>query len=114
MTSPTPADMSADLARVSRWIDAANSGRNSEAATWARLAKITEEAGEVVAAYIGLTGQNPRKGVTHTMEDVEEELLDVAITALAALEHVRGHDGRSMDLLFDKILRTKVRAGLSA
>lgn len=112
MTSPTPAEISADLATVSRWIDEGNAGRNLEAATWARLAKISEEAGEVVAAYIGVTGQNPRKGVSHTMNDVQEELLDVAITALAALEHIRGHDCRSMDLLVDKIVRTKARAGL--
>ena len=46
------------------------------------------------------------------MDDVQEELLDVAITALAALEHIRGHDCRSMDLLVDKIVRTKARAGL--
>ena len=114
MTVPTASEISEYISTLSRWIDEGNAARPTEAQTWARLAKITEEAGEVVAAYIGATGQNPRKGVTHTMEDVEEELLDVAITALAALEHVRGHDGRSMDLLFDKILRTKARAGLSA
>ena len=77
-----------------------------------RSAKITEEAGEVVAAHIGATGQNPRKGVTHSSQDVEEELLDVAITALAALEHLRGHDERSLELLEEKLVRTLRRAGL--
>jgi len=112
----TPAQRNNDLATgitaLSRWIDEGNVGRDPEAATWARIAKITEEAGEVVAALIGATGQNPRKGVTHTMSDVEDELLDVALTALAALEHVRGHDGRSLDLLDDKVTRTLTRAGL--
>ena len=112
MTVPTASEISEYISALSRWIDEGNAARPSEAQTWARLAKITEEAGEVVAAYIGATGQNPRKGVSHTMDDVQEELLDVAITALAALEHIRGHDCRSMDLLVDKIVRTKARAGL--
>lgn len=102
------------VAALSTWIDAGNAHRDPEAVTWSRLAKITEEAGEVVAAYIGATGQNPRKGVTHTMADVEDELLDVALTALAALEHLRGQDGRSAELLGDKVERTARRAGLIA
>ena len=104
--------MSRGVADLSAWIDGHNAGRDPEAATWSRLAKITEEAGEVVAAYIGATGQNPRKGVTHTMADVEDELLDVALTALAALDHLRGHDARSVELLAGKIDRTATRAGL--
>lgn len=49
-----------------------------------RLLKIVEEAGEACEAYIGMTGANPRKGVTHTQEDLASELLDVALTALVA------------------------------
>ncbi|MGW7523986.1 MazG-like family protein [Streptomyces sp. NPDC054783] len=50
-----------------------------------RILKLSEEVGEVAEAVIGATGQNPRKGVTHTWEDVQAELCDVAITALVAL-----------------------------
>ncbi|WP_051829943.1 MULTISPECIES: MazG-like family protein [Streptomyces] len=50
-----------------------------------RLLKLSEEVGEVGAAVIGATGQNPRKGVTHTWEDVQHELCDVVFTALVAL-----------------------------
>ncbi|MFD9432734.1 MazG-like family protein [Streptomyces sp. NPDC060002] len=50
-----------------------------------RMLKLSEEVGEVAQAVIGATGQNPRKGVTHTWEDVQGELCDVAITALVAL-----------------------------
>ncbi|MGW2487533.1 MazG-like family protein [Streptomyces sp. NPDC001606] len=50
-----------------------------------RVLKLSEEVGEVAEAIIGTTGQNPRKGVTHTWEDVQAELCDVAITALVAL-----------------------------
>lgn len=100
------------LAELSRWIDHGNNDRHPEAATWARLAKITEEAGEVVSAYIGATGQNPRKGITHQLSDVQDELLDVAITALTAVEHLRGNDGRSLEALQDKLNTTLHRAGL--
>ncbi|MBK3646481.1 MazG-like family protein [Streptomyces sp. MBT33] len=50
-----------------------------------RILKLSEEVGEVAQAVIGVTGQNPRKGVTHTWEDVQGELCDVVITALVAL-----------------------------
>ncbi len=50
-----------------------------------RMLKLTEEVGEVAEAVIGATGQNPRKGVSHTWEDVQGELCDVVITALVAL-----------------------------
>ncbi|MFH8410703.1 MazG-like family protein [Streptomyces sp. NPDC018019] len=68
------------------WLDDANGRGQEELAL--RILKITEEAGEVAQAYIGMTGQNPRKGVTHTREDVADELCDVAITALTALTSV--------------------------
>jgi len=100
------------LVALSRWIDAPNAHRDPEAQAWARIAKVGEEHGEVVAAYIGAIGQNPRKGVTHTMDDVTDELLDVALTALAAVEHLRGHDGESFALLDAKLARVAERAGL--
>ena len=39
----------------------------------------------VTQAVIGTLGQNPRKGVTHTWEDVQAELCDVIITGMVAL-----------------------------
>ncbi|MEU4047184.1 MazG-like family protein [Streptomyces antibioticus] len=50
-----------------------------------RVLKLSEEVGEVAQAIIGATGQNPRKGTTHTWDDVQSELCDTAITALVAL-----------------------------
>jgi NTP pyrophosphatase (non-canonical NTP hydrolase) len=50
-----------------------------------RLMKLSEEVGEVTAAVIGALGQNPRKGVTHTWDDVQAELCDVILTAMVAL-----------------------------
>ena len=101
------------LVALSRWIDAGQPvTRDPEALTWGRLSKITEEAGEVIAAFIGATGQNPRKGVTHTIADVGDELLDVAITALGAYEHLTQHQGLALPRLDDKIRAVVARAGL--
>lgn len=54
---------------------------------WARIAKIGEEYGEAVQAFIGCTGQNPRKGHTHTTADVTDELVDTLITCVLAIQH---------------------------
>lgn len=102
----------AALVALSEWIDAGNAHRDPEARTWGRLAKLSEEEGEVIGAYIGATGQNPRKGVTHSTADVLEELLDVAVTALGAYEHLDNHAGRSLSELDNKIVRVALRAGV--
>lgn len=56
-----------------------------------RIDKIGEEFGEVIEALNGMWGENPRKGQTHTVEDVVRELLDVALCALAATAHMTEH-----------------------
>lgn len=100
------------LAALSNWIDSGNRHRDPEAQTWGRVSKVTEEAGETIAALIGATGQNPRKGYTHGMADVVDELLDVAITALGAVEHLTGNNGKSVRLLERKVSAVVTRAGL--
>ena len=57
------------------------------AQTWARISKIGEEYGEVIDAFIGVTGQNPRKGFYSSTVDVDNELVDTALTAILALMH---------------------------
>jgi NTP pyrophosphatase (non-canonical NTP hydrolase) len=54
-----------------------------------QLLKLQEEVGEAAAGWIGFLGLNPRKGVTHTLEDVAMELADVVITALVGI-HMLG------------------------
>lgn len=108
-------EMDRGLEVVSRWIDEApgNAERDPEALTWGRLAKVSEESGEVIAAYIGVTGQNPRKGFSDTMDHVAEELLDVALTALCAYAHVRPEDPSPMRA-FEAHLRARMaRVGLT-
>ncbi|MEV4467468.1 MazG-like family protein [Micromonospora echinofusca] len=81
-----------EAVRASRgWLDAANGTGQTEMTC--RILKLTEEAGEAAGAWIGLLGQNPRKGVTHSREDVAAELADVAFTALVAIESL-GLDAR--------------------
>lgn len=74
-----------------RWLDAANGTAQLELTC--RILKITEEAGEAAQAWIGLLGQNPRKGVTSTRDQVVAELADVAFTALVAIASL-DHDPR--------------------
>ncbi|RAO31651.1 hypothetical protein ONO23_03411 [Micromonospora noduli] len=89
-------------ARASRgWLDAANGTGQTELTC--RILKLTEEVGEASAAWIGLLGQNPRKGVTHTREDVAAELADVAFTALVAIESLGLDAQTALDACAEKV-----------
>jgi NTP pyrophosphatase (non-canonical NTP hydrolase) len=82
-----------DAVSASRaWLDSAN-GTDVHELT-CRILKVTEEAGEAAGAWIGVIGQNPRKGVTHTHDEVAGELADVALTALVAIESLGRAPGR--------------------
>ncbi|GEB48165.1 MULTISPECIES: MazG-like family protein [Streptomyces] len=76
-------DQWSTVQRLVDWLDAHN-GRGAEE-LGQRILKLTEEVGEVAQAWIGARGQNPRKGTTHTAEDVRGELCDVIVTAAVAL-----------------------------
>lgn len=55
---------------------------------WARVAKVTEEAGEAIAELILWTGQNPRKPLDPAARDrLIKELADVAMTGVYAIQH---------------------------
>ena len=102
------------LAKLSDWVDTSseNITRDPEAKTWGRLAKVAEESGEVIKAYIGVTGQNPRKGFHGSMSDVKKELLDTAVTALAAYEHLDGNQGTALLAFFGHLGDLIERAGI--
>lgn len=53
-----------------------------------QLLKLQEEVGEAAQAFIGVTGANPRKGLTGTYGDIADEIIDVIITGFVALEVV--------------------------
>ncbi|WP_338695962.1 MazG-like family protein [Streptomyces sp. Q6] len=77
-------DLWTTVDRLRAWLDENNASPPREALLL-RMLKLSEEVGEVAEAVIGAVGQNPRKGVSHTWQDVESELCDVVVTALVAL-----------------------------
>ena len=80
----TSADLWEPIDRLYAWLEA-NREHDGAEGLLLRVLKLSEEVGEVAQAVIGATGQNPRKGTTHSWEDVGAELCDVVITALVAL-----------------------------
>jgi len=69
------------------WIDTAST-LPPETERLLRIMKLSEEVGEVAEAVTGVIGQNPRKGITHSWQDVQSELCDVILTAMVALTTV--------------------------
>jgi NTP pyrophosphatase (non-canonical NTP hydrolase) len=72
------------VSRLHAWLQE-NNTYPPEQEVLLRVLKLSEEVGEVAQAVIGAKGQNPRKGTTHSWQDVESELCDVIITAMVAL-----------------------------
>ena len=95
------------VARTVAWLDVANGRGPHETAM--RIMKIAEESGEAVAAYIGLTGQNPRKGVTASADDLVGELCDVVLAALVALATVTGGTPQAESRLAGHVAARAVR-----
>ena len=80
------------IVAISKWIDGSRMDDVRPRAElvwelnlWRRCTKVASEAGEVIDALAGVLGENPRKGVTHSLDDLVGELLDVALAALAAV-----------------------------
>lgn len=101
-------DLWSDIGILTAWLDASN-GRSDEELTL-RILKLSEEVGEVAEALIGMRGQNPRKGVTHTSDDVAGELCDVIVTAMVALNTLTGDPKVSRAYLASKMTRLLARA----
>ncbi|QYX80570.1 MazG-like family protein [Streptomyces akebiae] len=80
----SPDDLWQSVALLHAWLEA-DQPHGGQEGLLLRMLKLQEEVGEVAQAVIGATGQNPRKGTTHTWDDVGSELCDVVITALVAL-----------------------------
>jgi NTP pyrophosphatase (non-canonical NTP hydrolase) len=78
------------------WLEA-ETGIPPEQDLLLRMLKLSEEVGEVAEAVIGATGQNPRKGVSHSWQDVQSELCDVIVTAMVALTTLTPDAARVFD-----------------
>ncbi|MEU2116332.1 MazG-like family protein [Streptomyces sp. NPDC016459] len=57
-----------------------------------QVLKITEEVGEAAQAVIGARATNPRKGLSHTWDHVQEEVADCVITGMVTLARMRPDD----------------------
>lgn len=106
-------ELFSDIEVIEAWITAGQPpGRDLGHDDSMRVLKIIEEAGEAAAAYIGMTGQNPRKGVTHTETDLLAELADVAVTALCAMQHFTGSASRTELLIIRKVKHIMGRSNI--
>lgn len=108
-TPTPPADMRDELRELVRWMDEDLDGEVDEryreqplAQDWARVAKVSEEVGEAIDALIGVTGQNPRKGEYGSRSDLVDELADVALTGLYAMQHFVKNADETLGLLMDR------------
>lgn len=80
---------------------------------WARVAKVTEEAGEAVAELISYTGQNPRKPQRpEAREALLEELADVVLTAIEGIQHFTKDVASTRKVIDDKLQATCRRVHL--
>ena len=104
------------VTEINNWLDgevpkwytnAADSGELAQ--HWARIAKIQEEAGEAVEAFIALTGQNPRKEKTDDFEGFLGELADVTATGILAIQHFTGDWAETERILWDKMVSLRER-----
>lgn len=95
-----------ELSQVDVWLDDQVSDiyhRQPLAQDWARVSKIGEELGEAINELILLTGQNPRKQQTDSLDPLLNELADVACTALLAMLHFTKDDAKVGVVMVDKV-----------
>jgi NTP pyrophosphatase (non-canonical NTP hydrolase) len=97
------------IGEIVAWLDA-SSHLPPDTEKLLRIMKLTEEAGEVTQAVSGAMGQNPRKGVTHTWEDVEAELCDVMFTAMVALTTLTPDARKVFDIHLARVADRSLRA----
>lgn len=96
------AEQWATVRRLEAWLSE-GSGQPPEMQRVLQCLKLSEEAGEVAEAVIGVLGQNPRKGFSHTWDDVAAELCDVVITAMVALARVHPEPAALFDAHLTKV-----------
>lgn len=100
--------------RLVGWLDA-NTAAPRESVRLLRVLKLSEEVGETAQAVIGALGQNPRKGVSHSWQQVEAELCDVIITAMVALStlnpEARGVFAQHLDAVVSRSLASAAPSG---
>jgi NTP pyrophosphatase (non-canonical NTP hydrolase) len=95
-------DMMSAIACIDDWLDAEVSDEYKVqplAQDLARVAKAGEEAGEALEAFLGYTGQNPRKGKNKTLDDVLDELADFVLTGVLGIQHFTKDQDETLAIL---------------
>ena len=116
MSNEAQEALGVEFAENVRWVDAhldrevAQAYQDQPLAQhWARITKVMEEAGEAINELIGVTGQNPRKGVYSDMDKLLGELADVALTGIYAIQHFTKDEARTLALVADKCAYHRAR-----
>ncbi|MGW5779637.1 MazG-like family protein [Streptomyces sp. NPDC003863] len=91
MKDNTPWDTIGSLAALFTHLDSER-GLPSEEQWTLQVLKLSEEVGEAAQAVIGVRATNPRKGRSHSWEDVQEEVADAVITGMVTLARMRPDD----------------------
>jgi NTP pyrophosphatase (non-canonical NTP hydrolase) len=68
-----------------------------------RIIKLAEESGELVDAFTGVKGANPRKGFYDSPEHFLEEGADVLLTALYMINHFTKNPNRTADIIRERL-----------
>lgn len=100
------------VALVDAHIDAATAAdyrAQPLAAHWARVTKVCSEAGEVMDALSAWTGENPRKGVCGTLDDLLGELGDTVSAGLCAIQHLTKDTGQTWDVVSAALIKARKR-----
>lgn len=103
------------IQKITEWLDISNRGNDDLMPgedDFARIAKMGEEAGEAISAYIGYIGQNPRKGRTKTLREVLDEAADVVVTGLCAIQHFTENTNETREIVEEKIKFIMERAAI--
>jgi hypothetical protein len=109
-------DIGAMATDIDNWLDreVPFSYQDGKAAQdWQRVAKISEENGEVVRAMMDITGVNPRRGMSGSIDAVTGELADVALTAALAIQHFTKDWGETERILWDRLVSVWSRVPVS-
>lgn len=100
---------------LDEWLDANVSQVYKDqplAQDWARVSKVIEELGEAIQCLIGWSGQNPRKGIYSSHHDMVNELCDVIITGVLAVQHFTKDEPTTYKYLHDRWDYRLRKAGL--
>ncbi len=98
------------IRRLVHWLDD-ESPLAGDTAQLMRVLKIGEEFGEVAEAMTGAMGGNPRKGHSHTWDDVHNELVDVIVTGMVALASLTPDAQRLFEERLEHIAERRLAPG---